>query len=82
MNQDKHRKRNDIGDMFQNFNMKMPHFLSSQSSFENSVMTGGISGQSIPYLKKSENDVRAFFCEKQWNSKSKSEPKIHEDFGF
>lgn len=81
MNKDKTHHRQEQPN-FEEQNYKLPHFFPSQNSFENSVMTGLISGQSMPYLKNSESEIRTRFFGSDWECKSKSEPKIYEDFGF
>ena len=61
---------------------KGPLYFPSQNSFENSVMTGLVSGQSMPNVKTSENEIKTRILVNDWNYKSKSEPRINEDYDF
>ena len=82
MNKDKTMYKNE--DAIWNNDAKKSKFnmFPSLKSLEDTVVTGQYSGQSISYLKNSENDIKAKFFGQNWESKSKSEPNIFEDFGF
>ena len=82
MNKERQQDKHDPLIGFDEYGNKSPIFFSSQNSIGNSVMTGLISGQSMPYLKNSESEIKSRFFKAEWESKSKSEPKIFEDFDF
>jgi len=82
MNKDKHQNKHDHPHDFGEKEHKSPNLFTSQKSLGNSVMTGLISGQSMPYLKNSENEIKSRFFGSDWDSKSKSESKVNQDFEF
>ena len=81
MNKEKAQSKGDQAETFGEQNFGLLNFYPSQKSCV-TVMTGLISGQSVPYLKNSENEIRTKSFRSDFDFKSKSESKIYEDFDF
>lgn len=58
------------------------NLFSSHKSIEETMISGLFSGQSMPILKNSENEIKTSLFGLNWDYKCKSEPKIYEDYDF
>lgn len=82
MNKEKHQTKGDHAEGFSEQDFGTPNFYPSRNGSGNTLMTGFISGQSMPFLKNSETEIRTKIFRSDLEFKSKSEPKIYEDFDF